>query len=395
MTDSEELTALKKAYADIILNTAKEAAARIMVSERKAQRFQLGAIASVYGLVELLFGVWIRPSLIYPSGLVEHLLCDCENDCDRDNCFVCNPDFASIVMRSKEPELYRNGCTQRIRAFERHLLGRNLPLSGQADGVKNQIFIGVDEEDKDMCKQLTAKIDNICDVEKEKSPDVDEDDRVGIPRRPRRKRAARYRRHRECKSFPHQAVVNNVQTKEEYRTIDNISQKDPVPIASSKSPLSTSEMITQSVSVEVAESELEFDRTCSFRNTNSNKLSIDELELTVQDIEYAESSEFPVSKTDFGIASVLLSNSNPKEPDATDAAPAQSMSNKFLKYTFQRKRKRKLPSSPDGDSSLNNGIFKRKMGEKQSSSMESLESSMITESSRDNQRMAQVACQVG
>ncbi|KAF2311378.1 hypothetical protein GH714_022150 [Hevea brasiliensis] len=41
MTDSEELTALKKAYADIILNTAKEAAAaRIMVSERKAQRFQ-------------------------------------------------------------------------------------------------------------------------------------------------------------------------------------------------------------------------------------------------------------------------------------------------------------------------------------------------------------------
>ena len=32
--------ALKKAYADIILNTAKEAAARIMVSERKAIRYQ-------------------------------------------------------------------------------------------------------------------------------------------------------------------------------------------------------------------------------------------------------------------------------------------------------------------------------------------------------------------
>ena len=36
----QKLTALKKAYADIILNTAKEAAARIMVSERKATRFQ-------------------------------------------------------------------------------------------------------------------------------------------------------------------------------------------------------------------------------------------------------------------------------------------------------------------------------------------------------------------
>lgn len=36
----QKLTALKRAYADIILNTAKEAAARIMVSERKALRFQ-------------------------------------------------------------------------------------------------------------------------------------------------------------------------------------------------------------------------------------------------------------------------------------------------------------------------------------------------------------------
>ena len=36
----QKLTALKKAYADIILNTAKEAAARILASERKALRFQ-------------------------------------------------------------------------------------------------------------------------------------------------------------------------------------------------------------------------------------------------------------------------------------------------------------------------------------------------------------------
>ena len=36
----QKMVALKKAYADIILNTAKEAAARIMVSERKALRFQ-------------------------------------------------------------------------------------------------------------------------------------------------------------------------------------------------------------------------------------------------------------------------------------------------------------------------------------------------------------------
>uniref|UniRef100_A0A7N1A9V8 Uncharacterized protein n=1 Tax=Kalanchoe fedtschenkoi TaxID=63787 RepID=A0A7N1A9V8_KALFE len=40
MGDSEKLMALKKAYADIILNTAKEAAARVMAAERRAFRFQ-------------------------------------------------------------------------------------------------------------------------------------------------------------------------------------------------------------------------------------------------------------------------------------------------------------------------------------------------------------------
>lgn len=37
---SQKLTALKKAYAEIILNTAKEAAARVVVAERKALRYQ-------------------------------------------------------------------------------------------------------------------------------------------------------------------------------------------------------------------------------------------------------------------------------------------------------------------------------------------------------------------
>ncbi|KAE9467327.1 hypothetical protein C3L33_00761, partial [Rhododendron williamsianum] len=55
MDADERLTALKRAYADIILNTAKEAAARIMVSEQKAVRFQheLGA-AKEQGLQMLL-----------------------------------------------------------------------------------------------------------------------------------------------------------------------------------------------------------------------------------------------------------------------------------------------------------------------------------------------------
>ncbi|CAN8304756.1 unnamed protein product [Cochlearia groenlandica] len=45
MTDPEKLTALKKAYADTILNTAKEAAARVMISEKKARGYQLELVS--------------------------------------------------------------------------------------------------------------------------------------------------------------------------------------------------------------------------------------------------------------------------------------------------------------------------------------------------------------
>ncbi|KAG2319728.1 hypothetical protein Bca4012_054036 [Brassica carinata] len=45
MTDPERLTALKKAYADTILNTAKEAAARVMISERRARGYQQELVA--------------------------------------------------------------------------------------------------------------------------------------------------------------------------------------------------------------------------------------------------------------------------------------------------------------------------------------------------------------
>lgn len=40
MEETEKLVALKKAYAEMILNTAKEAAARVMAAERKAKRFE-------------------------------------------------------------------------------------------------------------------------------------------------------------------------------------------------------------------------------------------------------------------------------------------------------------------------------------------------------------------
>ncbi|KAL2552391.1 uncharacterized protein Fot_06010 [Forsythia ovata] len=46
---------------------------------------------------------------------------------EHDICCVENPVLASIIVTSKEPELYRNGCTQRIRAIETILVDEKLP----------------------------------------------------------------------------------------------------------------------------------------------------------------------------------------------------------------------------------------------------------------------------
>ncbi|XP_065876673.1 uncharacterized protein [Euphorbia lathyris] len=548
MADSEKLTALKKAYADIILNTAKEAAARIMVSESKAQRYQRELFAakdeSLRMLLRLKQMLDSKVNEAKISSLSQHrrieeleaqlgeaedivkdlraelrelqdelekvtsrqkqplgecnsegqnatlangtkddrlgtsgsgsaisslpaLQCDpvinletknsdlngacdgnkchSENDSCKENCFACSPDFASIVMRSKKPELYRNGCTQRIRAFERLLGGT---LSGQSDGVRNQ-------ENNDTCKQLTAKVDNFCDVEKlpDLVKDIEADNRTrkrrkinqclsvqgaadmknqifigeevkhtcknfaakghitsgvkrnpviiknggGIPRRIRTKRASRYRRNRKYKDFavfPLQAVDNNAQTQEDSRTSDNVLQKDPEPVVAPKSPPSANDVKAQSGCEEGTKIEEEFGRTPSFENAPSsdNKLSADELVPIEQDAVSGLSSKFPACKTDFEAACVSLSNSNSKEPDASEASPNQPVNNKFLKFTFQRKRKKELPNSPDGDSSLENNT--RKMEGEVNGSLELHKSSLIPESSRDNRRLAQVARQL-
>ncbi|KAF3444721.1 hypothetical protein FNV43_RR14414 [Rhamnella rubrinervis] len=233
--EAQKMVALKKAYADIILNTAKEAAARIMVSERKALRFQQDLCATKdealrmlvrlkqmidsktteaeatslsqqrrieeleaqlqeaedvitdlraelkwtgdelekakKNQVQLLNGKIARedssvsknstfnPIIPTLSGLetvtasdminvpmnqkvLDDECCKATKQSERlDNFYTQNSDFASIIMRTKEPELYRNGCTQRIRAFERNLPDGKLPPSSANSLVKDEFTI--------------------------------------------------------------------------------------------------------------------------------------------------------------------------------------------------------------------------------------------------------------
>ncbi|KAI4347646.1 hypothetical protein L6164_008438 [Bauhinia variegata] len=215
--EAEKMMALKRAYADIILNTAKEAAARIMASERRALHFQqelssttdeslrmlvrmkqmidtktaeaevtslnqqrkieeLEAqlneaedvitdlrleLKQVWALLEkkncqvqplngesvkqvACFEESAKPETVASStnqelqlvatGGVENKSLNqnaLDGNCchptkqtqqfdisNVDNDYAINSDFASIIMRSNEHELCKNGCTQRIRALE-------------------------------------------------------------------------------------------------------------------------------------------------------------------------------------------------------------------------------------------------------------------------------------
>ncbi|KAH0687082.1 hypothetical protein KY284_017635 [Solanum tuberosum] len=237
MDTDERLTALKRAYADIILNTAKEAAARIMSSEQKAVRYKHELqVAKEEGLGMLLRLKQMMDSKISEAELTslsqqrkieeleaqlqeaEDIVSDlrvelrevqanlervtsckergvrnledidtappgelheenrivlphesqgesmtisnvevtnmkqknwghqsCSKMVQLGKPSISGPDLPSIILRSKVPELYRNGCTQRIRACEGNLLDGDLSVSKGVEKTKNENGNAVDE----------------------------------------------------------------------------------------------------------------------------------------------------------------------------------------------------------------------------------------------------------
>ncbi|KAD4888973.1 hypothetical protein R6Q59_034139 [Mikania micrantha] len=214
MDADERLMALKKAYADIILNTAKEAAARIMVSERKASRFEYELKNAKEDAIQMLLRLkqmmdfQIREATIISCSqqkkideleaqlqeaedIVKDLreeLRAVESELERfsqrkeikhtiqvNKAPTCEPvtftpselqhksnidqtnksqtlynsllpikksligDLPSIILRNKETELYRNGCTQRIRACECTPPNIKLSFSVQTNDLSSNI----------------------------------------------------------------------------------------------------------------------------------------------------------------------------------------------------------------------------------------------------------------
>nr|KYP38981.1 hypothetical protein KK1_039727 [Cajanus cajan] len=414
----QKLTALKKAYADIILNTAKEAAARIMVSERKATRFQQELVSSKDEALRMLLRLkQMFDSKVSEAELVslnqqkkieeleaqlqeaEEIVRDLRaelretqaelenvtkqqmhppveqniegevaaqenflqenrlNPCDgsiysapglqfesvsisdtrnptvngsndgsklcgshdhTNNCYIHNPDFASIVIRRKEPKLYRNGCTQRIHAFERSLFDGNMSVSGNLDNVQDETLASAHEEvQKDLM-----------------SPFAD---------------------------LPSDTTASNDQ--------------------------SGSHSNTENGEV--------FVKACSAQNkTKDDNEQLDKSDLTRQESLSTGSLEVPACK-DVEASNGSLDKMDPKVSDLDEKVSNRFTNDKFLKYTFRRKRKKDSVSCNDVDCSQDNNSSKKKCGEKQDGHVEPHKSCTMTESSRDSRRLAQVARQVG
>ncbi|GKV08626.1 hypothetical protein SLEP1_g20230 [Rubroshorea leprosula] len=69
--------------------------------------------------------------------------------------FAHHSDITTVLMRTKEPDLCRNGCTQKIRALKRKLLDERLPPSGGVEDLhallKNELIMETSAEHEEKC----------------------------------------------------------------------------------------------------------------------------------------------------------------------------------------------------------------------------------------------------
>ncbi|KAK2965156.1 hypothetical protein RJ640_005319 [Escallonia rubra] len=456
MNSNERLLELKKAYADIILNTAKEAAARIMLSERKALRFQHELCTAKEEALQMMVrlkkmmdskigeaematlsqqrkaeeleaqlqeaedivkdlreelrevhaelervtsnnaqrvvehdiatpedmseenGLYTSQFSIYPplqsrqealsasdswnlSLTQRNEVRKCYNAViHMENSFVGNPDLPSIILRSKEPELYRNGCTQRVRACEGNLLDGELSLSGRLNDAKHETIV-------------------------------------------KRKRSPRYRKQRSppCSYHPDGSM------RRDRAPVVSCSSTNPNSVKSNAQPEEgpsergerlSSEATDLSMQLPHAaniQNEEEFVKACGVQNPiYENEALINEFGPKGQEDGFTKNAGAPAynicpEKVDESVVS-----SESKASDTTNKLPSQRPKDRIIKYTFQRKRKRECLSNFNGNASLEDVTLEMKDGELQNDFLEP-ESNLIIGSSRDSRRSAQVAHQVG
>lgn len=484
----EKLAALKKAYADIILNIAKEAAARILISERRTLRLQ----QDVFDAKEEALNMLLRLKKVMDSKIAEaetaslgqrqkvqeleaqlneaeETVVDLRTELRRvqdeleklkinlvkpmderrvkgtehvkspsgdDRCYFVfenattpteslddlpsghyydsNTDLASIATRNKEPELYKNGWTQQIRALEENQLTGNSPLHGQNDDgnshTKNELMVGDGGIMQQTCTLNSPKVENM-----EKSKEMVQYDssyeKGGIVRFFRRtlRKRAKYDLVETITcgpaDKPAEAQLSSAVIPSEFIRFprDGMIESDENPLKvigeeahkdsnSHFAPVSTKDSETVKSGKcnpdipsenEDPSSHLPMENVQNDKDSNEQKLP--------------DTSDVSICKTNLGTVDVPLvkTDSKDEKPTGTVGAPTQAVNDKLLKYTFRRKRKR-LPLSTHNDdcSTEKKSTSRRNSGDKQGPLPEPQKPTLVMESSRDSRRLVQVARQL-
>ncbi|XP_058228228.1 uncharacterized protein LOC131336414 [Rhododendron vialii] len=309
--------------------------------------------------------------------------CHKESDSRMVNAPFSKPDLPSIVLRSKEPELYRNRRTQRIRAFEEKLMAGELSFSNTVDDATYETSGREDGEIEGICKTPTYKADNMRTTEKKGVQHL-----LRVSRRKRR----RFTTCKKNKTPSSRYLSNRVVKRDQSSDINGQSGGDPSYLAPVLSTNNTDNGILLKCT-KVTESDTEFVKTGSGQNTtNKDRTSMDKLLLTELVSGSAENLGVPIFRRDVEKEDAPVVNSETKTYATPDGIPNQSVPDRIIKYTFQRKRKKESLSSPDENANAEGSILKKKTAENGPVQMEKVSS--ITESSRDSRRVAQVARQL-
>ncbi|KAJ1421778.1 hypothetical protein SESBI_13416 [Sesbania bispinosa] len=475
MEDSEKLRALKKAYADIILNTAKEAAARIMVSEKKATRFQHELVSTKQDALQMLLRLkqmldskvnvaemmslnqqkkieeleaqleeaeeivsdlraeltetqavlekvtnnnmhspvlqnikgglaaqknCLQENRLDPSdGSVHNLQSDSvaiydsgnsalngTNDDSKlcvphdhiNNCYIDNPDFASIVIRRKETELYQNGC-QRIHAFEKNLFDGDVSLSGNVDDIQNETSVRVNEDATTMVGKSGSH-----NVQNQTSVRVDEDKAMHVTTNSKADIIREMDKPDEVKVVNEVADPIEVSVPKKQATHMQIFRPFLYSETNKSSEFSCTKatMVEQSGSHSDTEKDEIFLEACNAWNKmKDDKELLNESNLTIQKCLSIENLDVPACRVDIEEAAKESSEKlDQKVSDFDKKVSNQSENGKFLKYTFQRKRKKEAVRVPDKNCSLANSSLNKKYEEKQNGHVEPQKSCTVTES---------------
>ncbi|XP_010928238.1 uncharacterized protein [Elaeis guineensis] len=525
MEEAEKILALKKTYVEIILNSAKESAARILASERKALGFQQSLVATKEEAVSMLLrlkGIMdskIREAEMQSSGqarriqelevqlheaedtiyslrtelkkvnaeleqtknnLAEPLIRQKTNahatsdddQCQEDklssdsklypqlgpedisaidaknatlnqtaddhdysignaakadplkdlsggNRCTSNPDLACIIMRSKEPELYRNGCTQRIRAFEQNLLDVKVPCGQSNDQVsKNDLKFYEDEKARRSHAADSAKSAKM--VDQEKNPTKSGELKFFRRLSPRRKRTKYvYVRTTSFGTSSDQGITGHKPSDNMTTSDENLlkavnektsqesngcfrSSEDTNLCAGKSFKIETPGLLpctkrTSTRKSVTKESHLDTeDETLKGSESSTNDVMHQGSTLQVGGPVSPVLDQSVTAKLDVSVGKTepKMGNVSTRNPDSKQENAYESNEPPVIKYTFQRKRKRGSSNSKDETILPEKTSSSNRVADNQSALVKPQEPSLAKEAPRSNRRLVQVARQL-